>query len=76
MTKKSKSPHPLWATKQRTPGTELRLIRGNYYLYEYKTIYDKERKKPRKITGKLIPNLKNLHVLCQTTSIPIFFTSF
>ncbi len=57
MTKKSKSPHPLWATKQRTPGTELRLIRGNYYLYEYKTIYDKERKKPRKITGKLIGSI-------------------
>lgn len=57
MAKKSKSPHPLWATKHRTQGTELRLIRGNYYLYEYKTIYDKERKKPRKITGKLIGSI-------------------
>jgi len=36
------------------PGTELRLINGRYYLYQYKTIYDKVKKRPRKITGKLI----------------------
>jgi hypothetical protein len=57
MVKKQKSPHPNWATKFRTPGTELRLIGGNYYLYEYKTIYDKEKKKPRKISGKLIGSI-------------------
>ncbi|MBU0765389.1 MAG: hypothetical protein KJ607_11205 [Bacteroidetes bacterium] len=54
MAKKQKSIHPDWATKHRTPGTELRLIRGNYYLYEYKTIYNKNRKRPQKISGKLI----------------------
>lgn len=46
--------HPQWATIHKRPGTELRLIRGNYYLYEYRTVYDKERKKPRKITGKIL----------------------
>ena len=46
--------HPDWAIKHRKPGTELRLIRGKYYLYEYKTIYDKQNKKPKKITGKLL----------------------
>jgi transposase len=54
MKKKSKTVHPEWATKYRTPGTELRLIRGNYYLYGYKTIYDKEMKRPRKVSGKII----------------------
>lgn len=54
MDKKQKTVHPEWATKHRAKGMELRLIRGNYYLYEYKTIYDKEKKKPRKITGKLL----------------------
>ena len=48
------SPHPEWATKHRTKGTELRHINGKYYLYAYKTVYDKEKKKPRKISGGLI----------------------
>jgi len=46
--------HPQWATMHKKPGTELRLIRGKYYLYEYKTVYDKERKGPKKISGKLL----------------------
>lgn len=46
--------HPQWALDQKKPGTELRLIRGNYYLYEYKTVYDKEKKGPKKISGKLL----------------------
>jgi len=54
LAKKHKSVHPDWAIKYRKQGTELRLIRGNYYLYEYKTIYDKEKKRPRKISGKLL----------------------
>jgi len=46
--------HPQWAIDQKRPGTELRLIRGKYYLYEYKTIYDKSKKGPKKISGKLL----------------------
>jgi hypothetical protein len=46
--------HPQWALDQKKPGTELRFIRGLYYLYEYKTVYDKQRKGPKKITGKLL----------------------
>lgn len=48
------SNHPQWALDQRKPGTELRLIRGIYYLYEYKTVYDKIKKKPKKVSGKLL----------------------
>jgi hypothetical protein len=48
------SPHPEWALAHKKPGTELRCIRGKYYLYGYKTVYDKQRKGPRKITGKLL----------------------
>lgn len=43
--------HPKWALDQKRPGTELRCIRGKYYLYECRSFYDKEKKKTRKKTG-------------------------
>ena len=52
-----KANHPQWALKHKKPGTELRLIRGKYYLYEYKTVYDKQRKGPRKVSGKLLGSI-------------------
>jgi hypothetical protein len=49
--------HPAWATRYRDKGKELRLINGRYYLYDYKTVYDKEKKKPKKISGGLIGSI-------------------
>lgn len=49
--------HPEWAIKYRRPGTELRRIQDRYYLYEYKTVYDSTKKKPKKITGKLLGSI-------------------
>ncbi len=46
--------HPQWALDQKKPGTELRCIRGKYYLYECSSFYDKELKKTRKKTGKYL----------------------
>ena len=46
--------HPQWALEHKKPGTELRLMNEKYYLYEYKTVYDKQRKGPKKISGKLL----------------------
>lgn len=43
--------HPDWALAHRRPGTELRCIRGKYYLYECSSFYDKEKKRTRKKTG-------------------------
>lgn len=48
------SKHPQWAVAHRKPGTELRCINGNYYLYSYTTVYDKEKKAAKKITGKFL----------------------
>ncbi len=52
-----KKEHPQWALQYKRQGCELRLIRGRYYLYEYKTVYNPERKGPRKITGKLLGSI-------------------
>lgn len=46
--------HPEWALSHKRKGTELRFIKGKYYLYEVSSKWDKERKVTRKITGKMI----------------------
>jgi hypothetical protein len=56
MSKKT-SPHPEWAVAHRKQGTELRHINGRYYLYEYRTVYDADRKRPRKVSGKLLGSI-------------------
>ena len=48
---RKKAEHPQWALDHKRPGTELRCIRGRYYLYECSSFYDKEKKKTRKKTG-------------------------
>jgi transposase len=46
--------HPEWALKQKKPGTELRLIKGRYYLYEISSKWNKEKKRAQKVTGKIL----------------------
>lgn len=46
--------HPDWALKHKRKGTELRLIRGTYYLYEVKSRWNPEKKRAQKITGRLL----------------------
>ena len=57
MNKKRKSPHPSWATEHRLPGTELRLIRGKYYLYSVSSKYDPVLKRAKKISGKILGSI-------------------
>lgn len=49
-----KSPHPEWALAHKRKGTELRLIRGRYYLYEVTSKWDPVEKRTKKITGKFL----------------------
>jgi transposase len=46
--------HPEWASAHKRKGTELRCIRGKYYLYEVTSIWDKQRKRAVKKTGKCL----------------------
>jgi transposase len=51
---KAKTLHPQWALAHRKPGTELKLINGNYYLYGVKSVYDKVSKHSKKISLGII----------------------
>lgn len=54
MAMKTRNLHPEWALKHKKPGTELRLMKGRYYLYEVSSKWNKEKKRAQKITGKIL----------------------
>ncbi|MDR1495919.1 MAG: transposase [Clostridiales Family XIII bacterium] len=41
-------------TKQKRQGFEIKKIRGNYYMYERKSVWDPMRKKAKKVTGAYV----------------------
>jgi hypothetical protein len=41
---------PYWVLKYKEKGKEIRLVKGNYYLYEVRCVWNKERKRPQKLT--------------------------
>ena len=45
-----KKDYPDWVLRQKTKNTEIREIKGHYYLYRIANVWDKERKRHRKIT--------------------------
>ena len=42
--------YPEWVNAQRWPGTNISKIKDKYYLYEVTSVWDKEKKKAKKIT--------------------------
>ena len=46
--------HPDWALNHKQKGTELRLLKGHYYLYEVHSKWDPEKERAKNITGKLL----------------------
>ena len=46
--------YPDWVLKHKKKGTELRKKGNCYYLYKVTSVWDKEKKKPRKITEKFL----------------------
>ena len=56
---KQKTKHPEWALKHKVRGTELRCIRGRYYLYNVTSKNCKKLKRAKKIT------LKQVGTICE-----------
>ena len=46
--------YPEWVTAHRQKGTEIRFIKGQYYVYAVSSKWNPEKKRSQKITGKLI----------------------
>ncbi len=46
--------HPDWVLEHRRKGTEVRKIGDNFYLYKVTSVWDKEKKRAKKITEKFI----------------------
>lgn len=46
--------YPVWVKKQKRPGTNITCSKGKYYLYEVSSVWDKEKKRARKITVKYL----------------------
>ena len=46
--------YPEWVEKQKRPGTNISCIHGKYYLYEATSVWDPEKKRARKKTGKYL----------------------
>jgi transposase len=42
---------PEWVLKQKKKNIEIRKLKGNYYAYSMKSIWDKEKKRAKKVTG-------------------------
>jgi len=58
--------HPEWALKHKIKGSELRNIRGKYYLYKITSKWDKKLKKTKKITLGQIGVITEEHGLIPT----------
>ena len=58
--------HPEWALKFKTKNTELRLIRGRYYLYNITSTWDPEKKRTKKVTLGSVGTITEEHGLIPT----------
>ena len=46
--------YPKWVLKHKRKGTEIRKIGNNYYIYKVTSVWDKKKKRARKITEKFL----------------------
>lgn len=63
MVMKAKNIHPEWALKHKKPGTELRLMKGRYYLYEVSSKWNKEKKELKKSQVRFLGVSRKTEVL-------------
>ena len=52
-----KNNYPEWVLQHKRSGTEIRLIKGRYYLYEVSSHWDRELKRSKKKTGAYLGSI-------------------
>lgn len=55
--------HPEWVLKHKKKCTEIRCRNGKYYLYAYSAVWNKEKKRAQKVTGKYLGIITEEHGL-------------
>lgn len=58
--------HPKWAIAHRKPGTELRFIRGKYYLYKVHSRWNPKKGRSQKITGQMLGRITQEHGMIES----------
>lgn len=59
----NKMAHPEWVIKHKKKCTEIRYRNGKYYLNEYSSVWNKEKKRAQKVTGKYLGVITEEHGL-------------
>lgn len=55
--------YPDWVLNHKEKGTEIRKAGNNYYLYRYRNVWDKKKKRPKKITEKFLGKITETGLL-------------
>jgi hypothetical protein len=59
--------HPDWVLRHKKKGTEIRFIKGKYYLYEAKSKWNKEKGRSQKITGQYLGRITETGLIVPKT---------
>lgn len=55
--------YPTWVLQHKVKGTEIRTIKGRYYLYQVKSFWDKESKRSKKVTEAFLGRITELGLI-------------
>ena len=68
--------YPEWVEKQKRPGTNISCIHGKYYLYEATSVWDPEKKRTRKKTGKYLGRITEAWAFINHISLMLVYAVY
>jgi len=52
--------YPEWVEQYRETGKKIKQIHGWFYLYKHKTVWDKDREYPKKVSGSYLGRITEI----------------